>query len=312
VGLKRWYESGGKRLVYGLIGVFAVLAGLWCVMFMVGRVCPTVLELAVPKSLHPAFYWVGLIGKTERVYYDDGGLCYEKHFLPDDTKWLYGSTYDPYGRWVSVSPDGETKYVLHFPDPTGKWVEWYPSGRLHYEENYLDGKRHGVWRGWGENGNLDFEWHYVNDKEHGKQTSYFENGIKGSEVMYENGRIQGMERRWYEDGSLRYERAVRGRERIYKISYAPDGRVAAELRGPNPTGKWVEWYGNGRKSFEGYYLEGERHGKWTSWKADGTVDSVSWYDRGVYDKTPSEELQAWQAEREGGAPGNSADNSQAL
>jgi antitoxin component YwqK of YwqJK toxin-antitoxin module len=298
--LRRWYARGGKHLVWGGLVVVLVLAGLWCLIRMVGAVCPTVVELAVPRSLHGVFHSLGLIGQTEKAYYQNGSLCYEKHFLPFGTEWLSGSAYKPYGRWVSVSPDGRTTYHVHFPKPTGKWVEWYPSGSVYRERNWLDGERHGAWRRWNEDGTLESESHYTHDELDGKYRIWFENGVKASERFYVQGRLEGHQTQWYEDGRKRYEREIRNGQVIYRISYARDGRIAAQLRGPNPTGKWIEWYGNGQKHFEGYYLEGKRHGKWTAWYANGTLRHVTWYDQGVYHRTPPPELRAWQSRMESG------------
>ena len=51
-------------------------------------------------------------------------------------------------------------------------------------------------------------------------------------------------------------------------------------------GKWISWYPDGIKDYEGEYLNGERHGKSTWWRLNGNIRYESEYDNG--DLIPNE------------------------
>ena len=79
-------------------------------------------------------------------------------------------------------------------------------------------------------------------------------------------------------------------EPLKRVSYSPDGQIAATLLYPRPNGQWVDWYENGQKISEGYYLDGERHGKWKCWYADGRLCSIKVYNHGKLVKTEYEQF----------------------
>ncbi len=82
---------------------------------------------------------------------------------------------------------------------TGKLLKKHKNGLKKVEENYGNGKRHGV-KTW---------WH--------------ENGQKRSEINYENGKRHGVKTWWHENGQKRFEINYENEQKIFKINYK-DGK----------------------------------------------------------------------------------------
>lgn len=47
------------------------------------------------------------------------------------------------------------------------------------------------------------------------------------------------------------------------------------------TGNWIEWYSNGHKLEEGYYVNRQRIGQWTRWNYDKTTKNIRYYEKGI-------------------------------
>ena len=61
------------------------------------------------------------------------------------------------------------------------------NGHLYYEDNYVNGKLHGLCRTWYENGPLFYEHNYVNGIKHGLCRGWNSNGQLSYEHNYING-----------------------------------------------------------------------------------------------------------------------------
>ena len=61
--------------------------------------------------------------------------------------------------------------------------------------------------------------------------------------------------------------------------YYPEGgiRKIQSYRGDSiRAGKWMGYYQNGQKKFAGTYVDGKKHGKWTTWDAEGNKTQVKY------------------------------------
>jgi len=68
------------------------------------------------------------------------------------------------------------------------------------ENQYLDGKKHGLWRDYFENGQVDCEGHFVEGEREGLWRNYFENGQVNYEINYVEGEKEGLWKVWLWEG----------------------------------------------------------------------------------------------------------------
>ena len=67
-----------------------------------------------------------------------------------------------------------------------KLISFYLTGEKHWEEEYRNGKLHGIGICWYKNGQKHLETEYQNGQRHGKDICWFENGQKQWEREYQN------------------------------------------------------------------------------------------------------------------------------
>ena len=87
-----------------------------------------------------------------------------------------------------------------------KYREWYRNDQMRHEENYENGRQHGICRGWYNNGQMCYEHNYENGEKHGINRGWHENGQICYEGNYENGKRHGIHITWYENGQIWYKR----------------------------------------------------------------------------------------------------------
>ena len=98
-------------------------------------------------------------------------------------------------------------------------------GQLEFEEEYLDGKRHGTWYTWYPNGKIRFVQSYANDQPDGVSWDFSPKGIVLQKIIYQNGKL-------------------------------------IEAWGIGVGGKWEKWVTNGMGSISDFGEDGEVNGGW--------------------------------------------------
>ncbi len=259
----------------------------------VQRLPPVDLSLSV-ASANPGF-----MGKpVERMieHHANGGVKVERQVVRDaEGRPINHGTYtarDPNGKVVK---SGEFRGGKQH----GRWVHRFDhdEGHLFSEKDdqqftgpfvseaiFDQGQLNGAWTIRTAAGQKVIEWRFDHGNRHGKSTWWYANGRKRLEATYQKGLLHGDVLEYAPDGTL----AKRG-------TYV-DGRHLA---------KKVEWYGPGRKHFEGYTLApqiavepvldwwaatvtatpavkvsgAEKHGLWTAWYPSGGKQVEGHYDR---------------------------------
>ena len=89
-------------------------------------------------------------------------------------------------------------------------------------------------------------------QKHGLWTSFHENGMKKKEINYNNGLYSGTWIMWYDNGQKMEEMNVIDSEEIPGVHF------------PIGNGKYTSWTKLGLIEEEGVYVDGKKHGKWTS------------------------------------------------
>jgi antitoxin component YwqK of YwqJK toxin-antitoxin module len=114
----------------------------------------------------------------------------------------------PYtGKSFEFHDNGQKKSEDNFKDgkPHGIVFSWYENGQKQAEVNFKDGKQHGDARGWHENGQKKLEGNYKDGKYDGPAVFWHENGQKDGEVNFKDGKPDGLTVSWHENGQKRTE-----------------------------------------------------------------------------------------------------------
>jgi antitoxin component YwqK of YwqJK toxin-antitoxin module len=150
-------------------------------------------------------------------------------------------------------------YLKNSDSPyTGKYFEFHDNGQKKSEENFKDGKPHGIGFSWYENGQKKVEANLKDGKPDGLSVYWYENGQKQAEINYKDGKPHGIGFNWYENG----QKEAEGNHKDGKM----DGLV-------------VSWHENGQKMMETNYKDNELiSGKF--WNSKGEeVDSLEEADQ---------------------------------
>jgi antitoxin component YwqK of YwqJK toxin-antitoxin module len=157
----------------------------------------------------------------------------------------------------------------------GTHIEYW-RGKKTSEENYKDGKLHGLTTRWDEDGQIRVEINYENGRYHGKKTQY-RYGYKWDETNYQNGTINGKHTTFYSNGQKRFEGQA---SEAGKYDDSEHKRI----------GKWSFWYKTGEKSQElDYGSRGDLCGEDHTWYKNGQK-------KAIYSINPHRLLKHWDKE----------------
>ena len=127
-------------------------------------------------------------------------------------------------------------YLKNSDSPyTGKSFEFHDNGQKKSEDNFKDGKPHGIVFSWYENGQKETEANFKDGKEDGPLGSWHENGQKKLEGNFKDGKMDGLVVSWHENG----QKLVEG-----------------NLKDGKPDGLSVTWHENGQNRTEINYKDG--------------------------------------------------------
>ena len=125
------------------------------------------------------------------------GLYYFKH---DKTRLVNGKVRRYLGEGLS-----NFNYNLLFNLPTDIKNEKFDKELLISEEEYKDGKKHGISKSWHANGQLSSEYYNKEGKIDGVYKSWHNNGQLEKKYNTKDGNLHGIYKCWYDDGQLEDE-----------------------------------------------------------------------------------------------------------
>jgi len=139
----------------------------------------------------------------------------------------------------------------------GKAKEYYSTGKLKFEGEYLNGKKIGNGKEYDLYGRLDYEGEYLNDEKNGKGKEYYSNG----KLLFEGEYLYNYRRRGKQyniKGKVEYEGEYLFNNKWTGKGYDDEGNVIYELY--EGKGNMITFYNNGKISFEGILIKGEKNG----------------------------------------------------
>ena len=154
------------------------------------------------------------------------------------------------------------RYIIYITNNYGKEYDGYNNDLL-FEGEYLNGKRNGKGKEYDYDGRLIFKGEYLNGKRHGKGKEYGLEGKVSFDGEYLNGKKNGKGKRYdIVDGELYFKGEYLNDKEWIGTGYKDNGHISYKLKNSkNGSGTGVEYYHNGKKLFEGEYLNGKRNGK---------------------------------------------------
>ncbi|MBN2669593.1 MAG: toxin-antitoxin system YwqK family antitoxin [Bacteroidales bacterium] len=133
-----------------------------------------------------------------KLYYDDGTLLAEGHYIQKNIK---------DGLWKFYGTDGklvvETNYEKGIIN--GKQTKYYRNGNKMEEIDLINGKKDGLWTRYFENGKERMKARMINDKRNGLLYVYYPSGKYYCKGRYENNLKTGPWVYYNEDGSIKRE-----------------------------------------------------------------------------------------------------------
>ena len=178
--------------------------------------------------------------------------------------------------YAGGKPWSEVRFKGGLPD--GQWRTWWENGQLKSEGGYRAGEMDGPWRTWFEDGAPQTEQLFAGGRPEGLWKHFYKDGHVVTEGSYEGGQKVGWWREWYGDGTLKAEGEFKdGIATGTATVFFPDGRPKTRTRfDQNGASEYMElWNDTGLiwSRAEGPIRNDHRHGAWTVYNQDGTVNA---------------------------------------
>ena len=182
-----------------------------------------------------------------------------------------GKEYGEYGGLIK----GNISYDLE--NLNGLIKKYYYDGTIEFEGEYLNGKRNGKGKEYNEYGNLIFEGEYLDGKRNGKGKEY-----SSFKLIFEGEYLNG--NRWNGKGCEKifhmFYTLKNGKGYIKKYDSKGEFLNEFEYLDGKRNGKWIEYYSNNKKRFEGEYSNGLLNGEVKMYYYDGKLELEGEYLNG--------------------------------
>lgn len=258
----------------------------------------------------------------EVSYFDDDGVLfsiftYEKELL------ARARYFDKKGNQISESkaankkmnlvtyrPDGTKRSELTYNekgDADGLETIYFPSGKVNETSNYVEGLLQGTGITYQLNGKKAGETEYTEQKKNGYSKSYHSNGKVSIEGWYQDDASQGnwisldqfgtitaesamldnephgVKREYWPNGVLQDETInQKGWVKTY-TQYDTTGKIINQVDLSSGTGKYKMVHFNGKTAATADYIKGGLHGAYMFYYFDGSIETESYYKRGIRD-----------------------------
>jgi len=253
-------------------------------------------------------------------YYDNDGKLYST-FLFDKNILKEAKYFDKQGKEIASSirknknialtvhgPEGYKRSFTNYNDAgqiIGDNHYYYPTGKIRETNTYKEGVMEGYSTGFYETGQKYYDIAYEADQKNGPATYYHfngkirltgwhkngdqvgdwteynENGNIISSYSYLHNELHGYYTHHYVNGKLDYEERYNLGWLTGLNTYDTLGNIISSETFVNGKGSYKGLHLNGRKKFEGTYVDGELHGPFTNYFFDGTILSTKTYDKGL-------------------------------
>ncbi len=238
-----------------------------------------------------AHYQDGFLEGDYKQFWPEGDLFEELHYevfkVDGELQSLLQGKAKYYHSNGSLASEGK----FEKGEKEGRW-KFYNQNQLSEEKTFENGKLAGIQIRYHANGQLMSEADIYEDVTidnvfypnlvKGWNKQCYENGEKRSFTEIKNGQPTGNEKHWYENGALKSESEATDENRRVSKFYDDSGQLTFYIEQKktlkNGYGKWVEdgvqkRFKNGKLTSVAHYRNGERHGKYENYGANGTIEA---------------------------------------
>ncbi len=151
------------------------------------------------------------INGTKQLFYPDGQLKEEKHYINGLMEGLYKEYHE----------NGQLYIIMNYHNgkKEGLYNQYYDNGQLHAETYYENNMKNGYYKSYYGNGQIRMDCTYVNDIYMGQYKYYYENGQLKEEKNYINGFREGCFKYYYDNGQLQEKRYYENDNLVKNNSY---------------------------------------------------------------------------------------------
>lgn len=201
-----------------------------------------------------------LINIVESYIYEEKKSLYSTGKIKEHYTLRFDQRFGKYYKYYeNGNPQIEANYIYNQLENTreikdGEYIEYFKNGVKSKLYMMKDGKKNGPFKRFDVNGRLCEEGEYQNDCYHGIVTAYRLDG-EMEEITFRRGKRHGIEKGWYRKDETGF--------RILKYKFLNKNGVKS--------GKFQQWYPNGRLKDDTYFRDGLENGVHTSWWPNGVT-----------------------------------------
>lgn len=251
----------------------------------------TIKDIKISKAKNKEGYTIkGIINNKIRnglfKVYDEKNKVIKNEFYKNDTIVFSGyvdSLGNKDGLWIYYYKNGSEKTVGHYKNnkKIGEWVFYYKNKNIEQKGSYNNGKPEGKWVWWYDNEKIRRKEEYYKGKINGNVTEYDSLGILISEGNYINGIKEGAWKYIYNDYKEEGFFADGMKTGKWKSQYVNGKKFfEGEFLNDIPIDKHVYYYSNGQIKEEGSFLRGEKNGDWKKYNKEGILLITTQYKNG--------------------------------
>ncbi|MGD9856751.1 MAG: hypothetical protein AB7U20_17525 [Planctomycetaceae bacterium] len=168
----------------------------------------------------------------------------------------------------------------------GTFVDFDGDLNLTAQRSLKNGQPHGQYSWWHKNGNLNTQGAFVDGDRDGVWKWFYENSQTFAEVQFAKGNLTGTESHWAVDGTLLTSGEYRDNEPWNGSFIDFNGTellvtFQRSFKDGQPHGEWLWWHADGTPSTEGSFIHGKKHGSWRWWYEGGQMFAETEYDNGI-------------------------------
>ncbi len=163
------------------------------------------------------------------------------------------------GYWKSYDEMGNLKYEGSFKDdiPFGEFKYYYPDGKIRAISIIFNEGKQSRTKLYHRNNKLMAEGNYLNQKKDSTWNYFSEyDGILLSKENYKEGKKEGVWQKFYPNKII-----------AEKSTYKNDVQV----------GVWLQYFTDGTKKIEGFYIDGKKNGQFTYYHPNGQIETSGMY-----------------------------------
>ncbi|MBP6231524.1 MAG: hypothetical protein KA397_07765 [Paludibacteraceae bacterium] len=183
-------------------------------------------------------------------FFPNGNLMYEGYFVNNH----------PVGVLKRYHENGKIKAFQEFISKDTVRFEYFAGDGCKVAKGlFVKEKKHGVWEYFTCDDHLLMLEKYDNGWKQGEALVFSKEGVVIDRMNYQNDVLHGKRIQYYSYGSV-----------LAKYAYK-EGLL---------DGEYESYYETGQKDEQGFYLANKKHGVWTVYKEDGTIETVE-YEHGI-------------------------------